>query len=276
MKELSSYDVSELLKELQFLVTGKVDGIYQTDPKELYLQVYIKDKPKQLLRIIAGKFLYLSSARPSFDEHMQRFCAFLRKYILNSRIVKIEQIGYERIVSITLQTKEKTYNLIIELFGKGNIILADKNKILAVTEEQIWADRTVKPGVEYVYPQKSDSKAAFEKYKEKGSAVTSAMIDKELSVTIQKKKTSVHDKEMKKIQVIIEKQNEQLTKAERESSENKRKGELIYEHFNELQEMLKKASAKGSSEEELKKQLQKNKLFKSINLKEHILTVEIP
>ena len=43
---------------------------------------------------------------------------------------KIEQLGFEHIISLQLETKEDKYKLIFELFSKGNILLTKDNKIL--------------------------------------------------------------------------------------------------------------------------------------------------
>lgn len=53
---------------------------------------------------------------------------------------------------IEIENKEK-YHLILELFSKGNIVLTDgEYNILGVLEQQQWKDRTVKPGLAYVFP----------------------------------------------------------------------------------------------------------------------------
>lgn len=268
MKELTSYDIYKLISEVQFLVGGKIDNIYQTEQKDLYLQIYIKDKPKQLLRIIAGKCFYLAKTRPEFPENIQRFCAYLRKYLINSRIKTIEQVDYERIIKLVLETKDSTYEIFAELFGKGDMILTKDNKIISVSEEQLWAERKLKPGEVYSYPKKTDTNAIFEKQKEKGSDITMEILDEEFSKNIITKKKSAKDKEIERIKTIIEKQTENLNKALRDSTDNKKKGELIYENYQELKEITD--SINSSKNDELKK---KHKIIKDIKNKQ--LTVDI-
>ena len=272
MKELTAYDIYKLTNEVEFLVGGKVDNIYQTEQKDLYLQIYIKDKPKQLLRILAGKCFYLTKTRPEFPENMQRFCSYLRKYLTNSRIKSIEQVEYERIIKIVLETKDSTYELYAELFGKGNIILVKDNKIISVAEEQIWADRKLKSGEMYIYPKREDTKLMFEKQKEKGSNITMNMLDEEFSKIIKTMKNSVKNKEIERIKTIINKQTENLNKALRESEVNKKKGELIYEHYQELKEITTLINSTKNPDEVTDK-LKKYKLFK--NLKNKQLVVDI-
>ena len=244
MKELTAFDVSNLVKESQILVNGKIDNIYQIEKKDLYLQIYTIDKVRHLLRIIAGKAFYLIEKRPEFPENLQRFCSYLRKYIANARIKSIEQEGYERILKIKMETKEGSCELVTELFGKGNFIFIKNDKMAAVLEEQIWADRNIKPGIPYVYPNKTDSKKIFEKYKKEGALITMNMLDKELSGFMFKVKATAKEKEIKRIKTIIEKQTQNLSKVLKQAEENKRKGELIYEHYQELHEKVKNAKGK--------------------------------
>jgi predicted ribosome quality control (RQC) complex YloA/Tae2 family protein len=275
MNELTAFDVYNLVAESQFLVGSKVDHIYQNDIKDLYLQIYVKEKPKQLMRLLAGKCFYLTATKPQFPEHMQRFCAYLRKYILNARIKAIEQVAYERIIKIVFETKDGLYELYVELFGKGNFVVVKNNKIVSVAEEQLWADRIVKAGEVYSFPHKVDTKELFESQKKKGSTITMQVLDQQLSQQIvqQQKKSSAKEKEINRIKTIIEKQSEQLQKILKDADENKHKGELIYEHYQELQELLLAVQGSKASPEELAKKLKNNKLFKSIKGNELVVTL---
>lgn len=278
MKELNSFDVFNLVKESQILIDGKIDNIYQKDEKDVYFQLYIKDSPKLLLRIYAGKFFYITRTKPEFPENMFRFCSYLRKYLLNARIKKIEQEGRERIIKITFDAKESTYEFYAEIFGKGDFILVKDGKIVSVSEEQVWADRTLKAGEVYVYPQKSDMEEIFDKQKAKGTVLTSEQLDSELSsqVISTGKAVSAKEKELKRVAVIIEKQSEQLQKTMKEAEGSKRKGELIYENYRDIKELVDMIkSSKGKYTEELKKELSKSKIFKSLNEKEGKITMEL-
>ena len=243
MQELTAFDISNLVKESQILTGGKINNLYQTDSKNLYLQIYA-NQSKHLLRIISGKAFFMTKNRPEFPENLQRFCAYLRKYLLNARIREIVQIDYERIIKIAFETKNGIFELIAELFGKGNIMLASNNKILSVIEEQIWADRILKAGEIYSYPKREDSKEMFEKQEQKGSNITMNVLDEEFLKTVQPKAATAKEKEIQRIRVIIEKQAEQMEKAAKEMEINKNKGELIYKHYAEIKEKMSKADKK--------------------------------
>jgi len=150
-KNISSFELTALINELQFLVKGKIPHLYHQEGQELLLQFHVPNKGKHLLKIIPGKWLCLtqlkeSSVRPS------GFSMLLRKYLDNAFVKSITQKDSERIVIFELEKKEK-FILIIELFSKGNIVLTDENLIIiGVLEKQEWKDRSVKPGEKYIFP----------------------------------------------------------------------------------------------------------------------------
>jgi predicted ribosome quality control (RQC) complex YloA/Tae2 family protein len=64
----------------------------------------------------------------------------------------VKQIAFDRILEFEIE-KSDTFYLICELFGKGNVILTDKeHKILAVMQVQRYTERTLVIKSEYVLP----------------------------------------------------------------------------------------------------------------------------
>ena len=174
-KSISSLELAALVNELQFLVNGKVSNIYHPEKNILLFQLHAPGKGKQLLKIISGIWLCLTTQKEN-ALRPSGFCMQLRKYIDNAVIKKMYQQGSERIVIFELEksshfvrdkvtsvpnvamqhvpnvTLEK-YFLIVELFSKGNIILTDANNvIITALESQEWKDRTVKAKEKYVFP----------------------------------------------------------------------------------------------------------------------------
>ena len=151
-KSISSFELAALVNELQFIVGGKLSQIYHQDKMELLFSLHARGKGKQLLKIIPGKFLCLTSEKGDIPLRPTGFCMQLRKYVSNASINKIEQKNSERIVIFELEKNEKFY-LIIELFSKGNIILTNSEyKIIGTLQRQIWKDRSVKAHEQYVFP----------------------------------------------------------------------------------------------------------------------------
>ncbi len=150
-KSISSFELAALINELQFLVHGKLTNIYHPQEKEFLFQIHVPNQGKQLLKIIPGKWLCLTQ-RKDIVVKPSSFCMQLRKYLENATIKSLQQKDSERIIIFELE-KEKKYFLIIELFSKGNVVLADEHyAIIGVLEQQVWKDRAVKPGQKYIFP----------------------------------------------------------------------------------------------------------------------------
>jgi len=151
--QLSALDLYYLIKELQFLKNSRLDKVYHPSKKELILQFFVSGKGKQQLLVNAGNYLYLTSFKSPSQEPSD-FCMYLRKKLTNSRLIEINQLGFERILEFRFQTKQDSFSLIFEMFSKGNILLLKDNKILSAVEYQKYSTRTIKPKEDYIYPKK--------------------------------------------------------------------------------------------------------------------------
>ncbi len=132
------------LKKIQGKKILKVKQVKDAYSFELY-----ENKKKFYLIIVPDKALFLIeknyNGKPKED-----FCNILKKYLTGQIIQSIEQHEFDRIVEI----QAKDYRLIIEMFGKGNIILVNnsENKIIRAIEMRSWATRKIRPKYEYNYP----------------------------------------------------------------------------------------------------------------------------
>ncbi len=150
-KNLTSFELTAIINELQFLVNGRISQVYHQEKMELLFQLHAIGEGKKLLKIVPGKFLCLTG-RKETPLKPSSFCMQLRKYLNNAFIRKIEQKGSERVVVFEIEKKEKYY-LIIELFSRGNLILTDsKNMIIAALEQKRWKDRNVRVKEKYIFP----------------------------------------------------------------------------------------------------------------------------
>ncbi len=156
MKQISSVDLSFIIKELKQLDGGKINKIYSQEKKDIILDVYTRGMGKIFLVVDDCKYVYLSTKKEEVEEP-SGFCMFLRKRLKNGIIEEISQEGVERILKLKITVMEETlvnYYLYFELFAKGNIILCDgKNNIVGLSERQIWKDRDVRTNSIYVSPK---------------------------------------------------------------------------------------------------------------------------
>ncbi len=160
-------DLAALVSELQFLRDGKLNQIYHPQKNELIFQIHARaGQGKQLLRIIPGKFMNLTSEKES-SLRPSGFCMQLRKYLSGAFIREIYQKGSERIVVFVLEKavfvadvgkdsgekKILRYHLVAEFFSKGNFLVADANwQIIGTLSRQIWESRTIKAKEKYEFP----------------------------------------------------------------------------------------------------------------------------
>lgn len=96
----------------------------------------------------------------------------LRKYIRGKRLEKIAQLGIDRVVQLTFGVGESSFNLIIELYAQGNIVLTDSAySILAVLRHHEYGDGT-SISVKSTYP------LSFVKHLPDDSISTLSLIEK--------------------------------------------------------------------------------------------------
>ncbi len=369
---LSSIDIKYLVKELKEKIEGSyTDKIYQGKEEKTDVLIKMRNPKtgKQQLYIRVPEAIFLTKHKYEWPKQPPGFAMKLRKELTNSKLTSIEQEGNERIITINFEKGEKKWYLIIELFSKGNIILADNNKkIRGIMKLQRWKDRTLRVNNQYELPPAK--KNVFEmndeeikKELEKGEKektmvkilatnlglggkyseeiITRANVNKEKEKTSEEEKEKIittikeiikqpikprslkenkeeispiimkqwegkeqeehntfseaieqaiikqkkeqitteaqnTEKKIKnKYQKIIEEQTKKLNQYKKEAELNKRKGEIIYEHYNELKELItriKEAKEKGGWEEA--KKIIKGMPIK-INEKQGTITITI-
>lgn len=150
--QLTALELHYIIKEFQSLLGSKVDQVYVKDKSEMLLQLH--SGGKKLIRVILPGMMFRTKYKDRQPDMPPGFCFLLRKRLRNSRLVSVEQIGFERIAKFVFETKEKRYDLFIELFSDGNIILCDQGRIVGPLITQNWKERTIRGGIEYKYPRK--------------------------------------------------------------------------------------------------------------------------
>ncbi|MEN1934376.1 NFACT RNA binding domain-containing protein [Paenibacillus sp. 102] len=147
------------------LQTGRISKIYQPSKYEILLHMRANGKNQKLLLSAHPTYARMHLTNQSYDSPAlpPMFCMLLRKHLEGGFIEKIEQIDLERIIQITVRSRneigdESLKTLVIEIMGRhSNIILVDtktniildslKHVSLAVNRH-----RTVYAGAEYVAP----------------------------------------------------------------------------------------------------------------------------
>lgn len=169
-RKLSSFDIYVITSELQEIIGCYIDKIYQPTRDELLIRVNnSKTKQKETIFIRNGELICLTQRQIDAPTKPTNFSMVLRKYLLNGKIARITQHEFDRIIKLEISKKEGNYNLVIEFFSDGNIILVDPDgKIVAPLISQQWSHRTIKTHEKYIPPpsQIDPFKINFEKFLE--------------------------------------------------------------------------------------------------------------
>ena len=159
--------IHSLVNELSTkLIGGKVDKVHQPEDDEIVL--YIRNNKENFKLVLS-----CSSSNPRVyiaNDYKKEnpikapmFCMLFRKYIQGGNIVNISQVGFERIIKISIDSldelKEKTRkDIYIEIMGRhSNIILTHNsdNKIIDSAKRiptSISRVRQILPGLTYELP----------------------------------------------------------------------------------------------------------------------------
>jgi predicted ribosome quality control (RQC) complex YloA/Tae2 family protein len=148
---LSSFDVTAVVADLQPVVGGFLDKVYHPVREHLVLSVRTPGEGRTYIHFVAGRWLYASKEAKDMPQDPSAFARMLRKHLSNSRIVGISQQGFDRIVVLTFEKGER-YDLILELFGKGNAVLVKDGVILQPLTTRTWKHRDVRARKPFSFP----------------------------------------------------------------------------------------------------------------------------
>ena len=184
---------NELNRELS---NTHISKIAQPEKNELIITIKEKRSTKRLL-ISANASLpliYLTDNNKVSPATAPNFCMLLRKHINNGFIKSIEQVGFERVIKMTIEHRDEMGDLAekylyIEIMGKhSNIIFTNSENMILDSIKHISAAvssvREVLPGKEYFVPTQegkvSPLEVSNEEFKElitsKGTSLSKAIM----------------------------------------------------------------------------------------------------
>ncbi|XP_068608392.1 ribosome quality control complex subunit NEMF [Brachionichthys hirsutus] len=121
----TTVDIRAVIAEINANYLGmRVNNVYDIDNKTYLIRLQKPDNKAVLLvesgtRIHSTDFEWPKNMMPS------GFAMKCRKHLKSRRLTQIKQLGIDRIVDIQFGSDEAAYHLIVELYDRGNIILAD-------------------------------------------------------------------------------------------------------------------------------------------------------
>lgn len=147
---LSSFDLRALVAEWQGLVGGYIDKVYQRED-EVIFRINVPDHGKVELYSKSGRWLCLHEVENK-PESPPAFAQALRRFLDNARVTAVEQRGFDRIAVFRVARGPERFDVVFEVFSKGNLVLVRDGTTVAALYPQRFKDRTVHVGEPYAYP----------------------------------------------------------------------------------------------------------------------------
>lgn len=150
--------------ELQELIGGRVEKIYQPSREEIIISIR---KKKLYISVNAGSArVHVTQKQPDNPQVPPMFCMLLRKRIGNGRLTAIRQDGLERILFLDFECVNElgdmvTIILACEIMGRcSNLIIIDQNGRIIDSIKRVDSDmsreRMVLPAMNYTLPPRDN------------------------------------------------------------------------------------------------------------------------
>ena len=154
--------VSALSEELSRRLKGAtISKIAQPEKYELLFTIKGGDSEGPLYLFSSANaslpLLYLTTEKKKSPETAPAFCMAMRKYCQGGRIISVEQVGFERVIRLTLSHRGEMgdvedFHLYFEIMGRhSNVILTDRNDVIIDAIKRI---TSLVSSVREVLPQK--------------------------------------------------------------------------------------------------------------------------
>src|SRR5437870_3664558 len=250
---ITSFDLRVLVAEWQGLLGGHVDKSYQRDD-EVMFRINVHDRGKIELYSKAGQWLCLHEVEDK-PESPPPFAQTLRRLLDNARLTAVEQRGLDRIAVFRVERGPERFDIVFEVFSRGNLVLVRDAVIVAVMFPQKFKDRDVQVGERYSYPV---------------SGIDSLDLDRDgfaKALQSAKPQVEVRDDVAAKFERRIAQQRETLQRLREEAMLLEAQAVFLYGHYAVLDELLRSISEGRPPPE--------HGQIKAIDRKTHMVTVAV-
>ena len=158
--QLSSFDIAALIREFQQCLDLRVEKIFLKGYDELILRLTGIGIKKSISIKLGGAMWLQDGFRTSESVVPPAFAMLLRKHMSGKALKSVTQHEFDRIIIFEFES-EPGIKLIAEMFGGGNLILLEGNKIIKPLTSKSWRAREVKAGFDYQFPPESANPFAF-------------------------------------------------------------------------------------------------------------------
>lgn len=171
---LDAYNIAKTVPLLNAeLKNGKINKATQPNKEEISLLTYAKGVTRKLVISTHAKYarIAFSDVEKENPAVAPNFCMLLRKHLVGGEILEIKQLGWERIIALTVENKNELFEksrkiLYVEIMGKySNIVLTENDVILGALKNTTLEVNAVRPlftGMTYTLPKKQDKCDPFD------------------------------------------------------------------------------------------------------------------
>ncbi len=302
MRVITTPEIALLAKELKEFVGFYIDRFYEVAEDRFRIKLSRRGAQTENLQIILSHAVNKTSYVER-QEHASNFALAVRKRIEGFMIGDVSQYNGDRILLVRLKKGENEANMIIEMFGKGNMILADAGMVIQLAYKvHDFKDRKIRPGERYIPPKKGFAKEAEALeakpavYRKEGKVVDYSLageeregMEKQALKTLQealdifyyenpitvKRESTAKEKRVEELTLSIAKQEAGLASVDRDIEANKEKGALLLAHLREINQLVEAMQAnKRLTKDELQRMFPKIKVL-NVDLKEKTVRIEV-
>ncbi len=148
----TALDTLAVVRELRRRSRARVDKAFDLPEGGWSLTFRVPGEGRLELRLVPGRYAALVPFGDDRAEELSPFARDLRRLLTGAVLERVTEPGGERFLELGLVRGDADGGLrvLLELFGSGNLIVAQGETIAAASSARRWAGRTVRPGSPYV------------------------------------------------------------------------------------------------------------------------------
>ena len=152
MHDITYLDMLQLSSELKRFEGARIEKFYSLGDGVFRFKISKRGEQQYALVVKLCSYACITNLEEKSDS-IDQFTSAVRKYISGAMISSISLYNNDRILSIISKKGETEFNILIEMFGKGNLIVTDRvMKILSCYMSHVYRDRSVRPRDTYLPP----------------------------------------------------------------------------------------------------------------------------
>jgi len=150
----SSVDLRAVVREGRRLIGGRIDKAFDLSPEGLGLVVRAKGTGRAELAVVPGRYAAVVPGGGEHADGLSPLARDVRRVATGAVLTEIPEPAGERYLELSFVRtgEEEPTVLAAELFGAGNLVLAQGGKVVAALRQRRWANRDLRPGAPYGRP----------------------------------------------------------------------------------------------------------------------------